>query len=223
MRFSRLGVVFGILLAPCVLSAQEKNPFTDSWFWGAKGGWTVFHTSVARTSAPVIGADWLITRSWYGLSVGLDQAYFNAVSTVDDAPTRGISRRVDIRDMRRATVGMTLFPHIVSEPMRETLRPYVGFGYSFNFVVRAASEGDQYASPAARDTVLSRINNAKSRNSMTGTIGLQYHYQRYAPFIQATVMPTQGSGKFFLNGTGFTYYIEGGLRYNFGTSIDKTM
>jgi hypothetical protein len=35
-------------------------------------------------------------------------------------------------------------------------------------------------------------------------------------------MPTHSAnGDFLINGNGFTYYIEGGLRYNFGTSIEK--
>ena len=159
----------------------------------------------------------LVTRSNYALAIGLDQAYFDAVSTVDDAPSRGVVRRVDIRDMRRLSFAMNLYPHT----WNESIRPYVGLGYALNFVVNASSEGSDFASPEAKDTVLQRIQDAKSRGSVVGTLGLQINWRRYAPFVQATVMPTQGAGgKFLVNGNGFTYYIEGGLRYNFGSAIE---
>jgi outer membrane protein W len=222
MRSARLLVVLGLTFAPAIAAAQEKNPFTDSWFWGAKAGMVTLNTSngtsTGRTNAPEFGVDWLITRSWYALNVSLDQAYFNAVSSVINADTSGVQRRVDIRDMRRATVAMDLFPKVFNE----SVRPYVGIGYSFNFVVRAESEGTQYVSPAAKDTVDQRIQSAKSRASAVMIVGVQADVKKWAPFAQATVMPTQGAlRKFLINGTGFTYYVEAGIRYNFGGSIEK--
>jgi hypothetical protein len=224
MRSARLLSLLGLILVPSLASAQEKNPFTDSWFWGAKGGIAVLHTT-ARTNAPVVGAEWLITRSRYGLYVSLDQAYFgcgskpcadSVVSTVDDAPSRGITRKVSIRDMRRFTAAMYMFPRVWSQ----SIRPYLGLGYAFNFVVQATT-GDQYNSPVDRDTVLARIQDAKTRSSMVATVGLQVDWKRFAPFVQATAMPTRGKGTFLINGEGFSYYVEGGLRYNFGGAIEK--
>jgi outer membrane protein W len=174
---------------------------------------------VGRTNAPVIGVDWLITRSWYALNVSLDQAYFDAVSSVINAGTGvgGVERRVDIRDMRRATVAMDLFPKILNE----NVRPYIGLGYALNFVVRAESEGSNFASPEAKDTVEQRIQSAKSRGSPVVIFGVQANRNKWAPFFQATVMPTQGAGNgFLINGTGFTYYVEAGIRYNFGSAIE---
>src|SRR5579862_8943478 len=170
MRSARLLSLLGLALLPSIAMAQERNPFTDSWFWGAKGGMIDLRTSVARTQAPVIGAEWLITRSNYGLYVGLDQAYFDAVSTVNDAPTRGVIRKVDIRDLRRMTFEMDMFPHV----WFDALRPYFGVGFSYSFIVRANSEGDNFATPDARDTVLARIEAAKSRGSVIATAGLQF-------------------------------------------------
>lgn len=218
MRCARLlGVLLGsgLLAAPSVATAQETHPFTNSWFWGAKAGVLAMNTEIEHQNAPVIGAEWLITRSKYGLYLGLDQAYFDAVSTVEDAPTTGVTRRVDIRDLRRFTMAMYLYPKVY-----ETIRPYVGFGYAFNFVVRAESQGTVFSTPAARDTVLARIESAKTRSSLVGTVGVQFNMIRLAPFIQATVMPTKGSSGFLLNGETFAYYVEAGLRYNFGSSIE---
>lgn len=206
------------MLAPAMASAQEKNPFTDSWFWGANGGAAFLNTSVHRYTAPAFGADWLITRTNYALNIGLDQAYFSAVSTVDDAPTRGVVRQVDIRDMRRFSIAMDIFPVV----WKQSIRPYGGMGYSLNYVVSAASQGNQFANPSARDTVLARIQSAKSRGSIIGTVGVQVDIRRWAPFFQASFMPTQGAkADFLINGAGFTYYLEAGIRYNFGTSIEK--
>lgn len=221
MRSARLLIVLGLILVPALASAQEKNPFTDSWFWGVKVGNATLNTTSGRTNAPAFGIDWLITRTWYGLNISLDQAYFDAVSTVSNAGSaaaNGVERRVDIRDMRRASVAMTLFPKVFNE----SVRPYVGLGYALNFIVRATSEGNDFVSPQAKDTVLNRIQSAKSRGSALMTLGVQANVKRWAPFAQATVMPTQGAGgKFLINGSGFTYYLEAGIRYNFGSSIDK--
>jgi hypothetical protein len=211
MRCARLlGVlaVSGLLAAPSTSTAQEAHPFTNSWFWGAKAGVLTMNTQIERANAPVIGAEWLITRSKYGLYIGLDQAYFDAVSTVTDAG--GADWRVDIRDLRRLTASMYLFPKHYA-----TIRPYVGLGYSFNFIVRAAPQSNLAGAP-----VLSQVEGSKTRVSPVGTLGLQWNMVRMAPFVQATVMPTRGSGAFLINGETFAYYVEAGIRYNFGSSIE---
>ena len=234
MRSARLLAVIGVLSLPSFAAAQEKNPFIDSWFWGAKGGMAFLHTGTeARTDAWSVGAEWLITRTKFALYVGLDQAYFGCIpselnecdedtrvlSTVNDAPTRGVTRRVDIQDMRRLSASAYFFPKAWGNSV--TLRPYAGLGYSFNFVVRAQSDGNQFANAEARDTVLARIESAKTRSSFVLTTGLQLNYRRIAPFLQALVMPTRGSGEFLINGNGFTYYVEAGLRVNVGTAIER--
>lgn len=218
MRSARLFAVLVCLLGPAVAAAQERHPFTDSWFWGAKGGVAFLPTATNRAEAPAFGAEWLITRSRVALYVGLDQAYFDAVSTVDNAPSNGVVRLVDIRDMRRFTIAGYMFPWSIADG---AIRPYTGIGYSFNYIVRASSQGNQFDSPEARDTVLTRIETAKTRGSLIGTLGLQLQLGRLAPFVQGTVMPTQGSGAFLVNGDGFSYYVEGGLRFNFGNAIER--
>lgn len=234
MRSARLLAVIGVLSLPSFAAAQEKNPFTDSWFWGAKGGMAFLHTGTeARTDAWAFGAEWLITRTKFALYVGLDQAYFGCIpselnscdedsrvlSTVNDAPTRGVTRRVDIQDMRRLSASVYFFPRSFGNTV--AVRPYAGLGYSFNFVVRAQSDGNQFASAEARDTVLARIESAKTRSALLVTTGVQFNWKRIAPFIQAIAMPTRGSGEFLINGNGFTYYVEGGVRINVGSAIER--
>src|ERR1700688_2311998 len=75
-------------LSPSAAAAQQTAPsWQDAWFWGAYGGYTSFATSVARTNAPTIGLDWMITRDNFALNVFAEQSYFNAVSTVPDFST----------------------------------------------------------------------------------------------------------------------------------------
>jgi hypothetical protein len=218
MKSARLLAAVGVVLAPSLVAAQESNPFTDSWFWGAKGGIAFLHTSVNQTEAPTFGAEWLITRSKFAFYLSVDQSYFDAISSVDNAPSNGIVRLVDIRDMRRVTGSVYMFPKSFAGG---AIRPYAGIGYAFNFIVRANSQGNQFASPEARDTVLTRIETARTRTSLVGTLGTQLQVGRLAPFVQATVMPTRGAREFLINGQGFSYYVEGGLRWNFGNAIEQ--
>ena len=216
MRCARWVGTMALLLTPALGSAQEKHPFIDSWFWGAKGGLVTFRTEIARTTAPTIGADWLITRSKGALHVSLDQSYFDAQSVVANSPS-GERRLVDIRDWRRFSASYYYMPRVFFG----SVRPYAGVGMAFSFIPRAQPSSPNFDGPAHRDTVLARINDAKSRASLLGTIGMQAQYRRFAPFVQATVMPTQGRNQFLINGDGFSYHIEGGLRFNFGSSIER--
>jgi hypothetical protein len=220
-RLLRALAVFGLLSAPSLAAAQEESPFTNSWFWGAKGGLLVMHTEFGQTNAPMIGVDWLITRTKWGLHIGLDQAYFDAESTVLDSPTPNTFRRVDIRDLRRATAEMYIFPKEFI-----TIRPYVGLGFAFNYIVRAAAQSNLYVTPDDRAIVEATINQSKTRVSFVGTLGMQWKMGRLGPYVQGAVMPTKGNRQFplgdafFINGETFTYALEAGLRYNFGSAIE---
>jgi hypothetical protein len=217
MHTARLLGCSALLLAPMLVGAQDTHPFADSWFWGVKGGQTIFRTEIAKTTAPVIGAEWLITRSNVALHVGLDQSFFDATSTVTDAPTRGVVRSVDIRDLRRFTMSAYAFPLTYWA----SVRPYAGVGFAVSVIPRATPQGEQYASPEARDTVLARVHDARARVSLVGTVGVQAQYKAFAPFVQAQVMPTPGRNQFLINGEGFTYVIAGGLRINAATAIER--
>jgi len=203
------------LVHSAAAAQQPATGWQDSWFWGAYGGQTSFATAIARTNAPTIGVDWVITRSRYALNVFAEQSYFNAVSTVPDFPTSA-PRRVDITDMRR--VG---FAAMIFTPELRQLKPYLGLGWSFNFIKEGTPEGSFYATPAARDSVLQRINNARSIGKFFGSLGFMASYGKFAPFAQYTIMPTKGSGDWMVNGEGFTSIWTAGIRYNVGSSISK--
>jgi hypothetical protein len=199
--------------APARAAAQKTSSIQDSWLWGAYGGYASIPTVIATTSAPTIGIDWVITRTRYALNVFADQSYFNAVSTIQDV---NAPRRVDMQDMRR--VG---FSGMIFTPELKMIKPYFGFGYSFNFIKSATPEGNAFNSAAARDSVLARVNTARAEGKAFGEFGVMAVYNRFAPFAQYVIMPTKGKGTWLVNGDGFTNLWQVGLRYNFGTSIEK--
>ena len=127
MRLFRASVLAALTCAALArpLSAQTGTlPFQDAWYWGVYGGQISFATSVARTIAPTIGADWMITRPNFALHVFAEQSYFtDAVSTITDFPT-GAPRNVTMSDMRRVGVNAMIF---TPQPTAN-LRPYVGLG-----------------------------------------------------------------------------------------------
>lgn len=198
--------------------ARAQNPvasWQDSWYWGAYGGQTQFPTKIATTTAPTIGIDWVITRTRFALNVFAEQSYFNAVSTIPDYPSSA-PRRVDLTDMRR--VGFTA---MVFTPSWRMIKPYVGGGFAFNFIKEANPQGSFYTTPGARDTVLKRVNSARTAGKLFGDVGVMAMLGRFAPFVQYTIMPTQGTSSWFINGDGFTTIWKAGVRVNFGTSVEK--
>ena len=223
MQSSRLPTAFlaaigATLLASAPLAAQGtavSDVRPNSWYWGVYGGQTSFPTTIARTTAPTVGIDWMITRTRFAMNVFAEQSYFSAVSTVTDFPTSA-ARRVDIKDMRRIGGSAMIFL-----PTYKYFHPWFGAGYSFNFVREATPQGDTFASPAARDTVTARINTARTQGKLFGELGVMGAYRNWAPFLQYTVMPTQGSGTWFVNGEGFTNIWKAGIRYNFGPAMDE--
>jgi hypothetical protein len=108
-------------------------------------------------------------------------------------------------------------------------KPYVGLGYAFNFVKDAAPIGVPQSNPnssaaqqlAQRDSLYARIDDARARGKVFGEFGVMLMYRGFAPFVVYSLMPTQGSKDWLLNGAGNTEVWKAGLRYNFGTSIDK--
>ena len=223
MRSSRLptavlAAIGATLLASAPLAAQGAADWDvrpNSWYWGVYGGQTSFPTTIARTTAPMVGIDWMITRTRFALNVFAEQSYFGAVSTITDFPTSA-PRRVDIKDMRRIGGSAMIFL-----PEYKYFHPWFGAGYALNFVREATPQGSSFASPAARDTITARINTARTQGKLFGELGVMASYKKFAPFLQYTVMPTQGSGSWFVNGEGFTNIWKLGIRYNFGPAVNE--
>ena len=163
----------------------------------------------------MIQADWLITRQRWALQIYGAQAYFSDSSTVTDPNSSGL-RKASITDLRR--VG---FQGIVFLPNWTWFRPYAGIGYSFNFIKKAEPIGTFFSDAAAREEAQARINEAKAMAKATFSGGVMVTWNRFAPYAQYTMMPTKGTGAWLINGDGSTSFWEVGLRYNFGTAIEK--
>ncbi|MBM4194003.1 MAG: hypothetical protein FJ202_06430 [Gemmatimonadetes bacterium] len=222
MRSKRLVValtVAALTAGAASPAAAQGNAVWDlgqnSWYFGVYGGETSFPTTIARTTAPTLGVDWMITRRRFALNVFAEQSYFNAVSTVPDFPTSA-PRRVDMRDMRRVGASAMLFL-----PSYKYMHPWAGVGYAMNFVPNATAQGSSFASPAARDSIVARVDDARAQAKSFLDLGMMYVRRNWAPFLQYSIMPTKGSSSWLVNGEGMTNVWKAGLRYNFGSAIDE--
>ncbi len=195
------------------VQAQESRPFRNSWFWGAKvGTLSVATTETGRTWAPSFGAEWLITRNAGGLWVFADHSSFDIRSAVDDGSVSTGRREVDVRNLRRFG-----FAAVVSPRAFGIARPYAGLGMSLNVIGRALAVPDS-AGNAASASVLTAIEDQRSRASVIGLVGAQFQLSRAALFTQLTATPA--SKRFLLNDGPLVGW-EVGVRYNFGSSAAR--
>jgi len=199
-------------LVPSLGAAQQSSSrlFENSWFWGAKGGVMSFSTEAdGNTAAPLVGVEWLITRTHGALYVSGEQSFFKATSSVN---VGGQDYRVAIRDMRRYTAAALAFPWTWG-----TVRPYGGVGFSLNNIQRTSlidTPSDSLTAGAA----FGQVDRQKDRTSFITMAGIQGQYQRVSLFGQVTYMPAKSG--FLLNGRS-TYILEAGIRYNFGSSRER--
>lgn len=210
-------VVAGAAFIPALVLAQKPadRTFNDSWFWGVKGGATMFTVAngAAQKTAPSVGAEWLITRTRIALNISIEQSFFDDQAGVYDPTVSGSFRPVDISDWRRYQASVFFFPGAVSN-----LRPYAGMGLAINVIQNAAPEG-QFTSQDAQDNVFQQVSDFSSRASAVFTGGAQYAVGRASLFGQVNAMPTRSH--FLISGSGYTFMFEGGIRYNIGSAIEK--
>ena len=214
---SRLGCALMLTaFLPVIAAAQQADaPFENSWYWGAGGGRLSVPTYFHRIDAPMIAADWMITRSRWALDVYAAQAFFSDSSTVSDPNASGLSK-ASMTDLRRiGFMGMVFLPNWT------WFRPYAGFGVSFNFVNHAAPIGQILSSAAEREAAQALVNDARALARATYSVGFLLTWHRFAPYAQYTTMPTTGSSNWLINGNGPKSLWEAGLRYNFGNAIEK--
>lgn len=203
-------------LLPVAAAAQQAGaPIENSWFWGLGGGRLSFPTYFHRIDAPMVSGDWLITRQRVALRIYGAQAYFTDSSTISDPNSSGL-RKVQMTDLRR----LGFEGYYLLQNWR-WVRPYAGLGLAFNYVKQVDPIGTQYNSAAARDSAIARANDARSAMRATFTGGVMVTWRRFAPYAQYTFMPTKGDNAWLVNGNGSTAFWEAGLRYNFGSSIEK--
>jgi hypothetical protein len=200
-------------LLPAAAGAQER-PFTDSWFWGVKGGAMTVKTPYESKLAPTAGAEWFITRTRAGLYVSVEQGYFDgARGLVADSSIAGGTRAVALENFRRASFALLGFPH-----QWGSVRPYVGIGLALNMVQSARPNGT-YSSETAKQTVMQSIEDRRTRTAAVLMGGVQGSVRGVGVFGQATAMPT--GSQFFLSGAATTYMLEAGLRFNVGSAIER--
>jgi hypothetical protein len=208
----RIACALALVAIPSQIAlAQLRHDFKDSWFWGVKGGVMSFSTStVENRTEPVVGGEWLLTRSQGALYIAVDQALFDASSSFID--TVGNSHTVTIRDMRRITGAAMAFPFSFDAAIA-TLRPYAGVGFALNFLRTAELVGGLPSDSAARRDVSRRLEDQQDRAAPL--LGLQAQVGRIAAFAQGTIMPAET--RFLLNGSP-TMFAEVGVRFNAGRS-----
>ncbi len=217
MRILRaLTIAASVVALPSLATAQAGRPFKDAWFWGVKaGGFTLADTGGANTFAPMVGAEWLITRTHGGLYISAGQAFFNSETlAMSSESNTGTLRVIRLNNLRKFDVALMAFP---GEHNR--WHPYAGAG----FTLQAVADADgQPPFNTVDDLAFTQalIQQNKVSFSPFGIIGAQYRFTGISVFGQATVNPTQHNFLLY-NGQAFNSSLEFGVRYNVGSSIDK--
>jgi hypothetical protein len=213
-----------LVAATATAGAQAGRPFHDSWFWGVRGGILTYSPANtlnlaqpgASSSAPMVGGDWLITRTTGGLYVSYSQAFLTTTGAVLNGPTSADTgyRSVAISGMRRFDVLGMMFPGDYLK-----WHPYLGFGVSFRYLGDAAP-GGQFTNQKQIDYANSAVNDTKASLGPAFMLGIQRRTPWFSVFGQSMVSVMS---KDFLLANGHTANIsaEFGIRYNLGSSIDR--
>lgn len=213
VRWYALAMALFVSVTP--VSAQTSRPFENSWFWGLKGGTLRFATNDESRTVGTIGGDWLITRKTGGLYVSFDMANFVSNARVADANAGGGFREIQVNDLRRVGVAGMIFPVKYGR-----FRPYGGIGMSLELLGDAAVVTDSTATrtDSPDQTFLSSIDERRSQIGLLFLGGVQAELARLAAFAQASVVPNAGR---FLIGRDPLVALQFGVRWNFGTSIER--
>lgn len=215
-----LALASALALSPAAATAQHssvaddaRRGFENSWYWGAKGGVMRFGTiAEGNVTAPLAGAEWLVTHKRGGLLVSAEQAFFDKNSAVFDAGMENGARSVRLRNARRFAAAALAFPTEWGP-----LRPYGGVGLALE-AIRDAQPGGEFDDQAQFNAVMTRIDNGQSRVTVFGTVGAQAQWGRAAFFVQANASPAQSRSLFNKGGTA---QIEGGVRLNLADAIER--
>lgn len=229
MRLLRVLVVatsFAALLAP-PSAAQEGRPFHNAWFWGVRGG-VLNYSSEAdlagpangngtdNAAAPLVGIDWMITRSKGGLYVGVDQSFFTSAAYYRRPAVVG-DPAANLRNLRRISAAAVLFPM-----QRPQTHPYIGFGFSLNQIADVSLERT-LALPALQAAALDSLQAKKVTIAPMVIAGIQQRLPRFSVYAQGSGTWLQRG--YFLHNVAPKHHLqwtlEGGIRYNVGSSIDR--
>ena len=212
----KLRTVAVALVATIVVSAgadaQGVRNFDNSWFWGVKSGVNTFSVpGHGNTSTVDLGIDWLITRTKGGLYVSGNQSIFERDLEFGDPTSNTGTRTVRVNDMRRITFAAVAFPKHFGG-----ITPYGGIGYMIAVLGDARVFVDS-ANTFPNNAFLDEMDRERSRGAVIGLAGLQIRTKRAAIFAQETLVP---SNRDFLFRSVLSFF-EFGVRWNFGSSIDR--
>lgn len=212
----KLRAVAVALVATFVVSAsanaQVRRNFDNSWFWGFKSGVNTFATpGGGNTSTVDLGIDWLITRTKGGLYVSGNQSVFERDVDVFDQASNTLQRRVRVNDMRRITFAGLAFPKHFGG-----ITPYGGIGYTIAVLGDARIFLDS-TNTFPNNAFIDKVESRRSRSSILGMAGVQIQTKRAAIFAQETLLPSTPNFLF----TSVMSFFEFGVRYNFGSAIDR--
>jgi hypothetical protein len=204
--------VVATLVVSASASAQEMRNFDNSWFWGFKSGVNTFSApGHGNTSTVDLGIDWLITRTKGGLYVSGNQSIFKRDVDVFDPASNTSQRTVQVSDLRRITFAAVAFPKHFGG-----ITPYGGVGYTIAVLGDVRVFVDS-ANTFPNNAFLDKVENQRSRGAVMGMAGLQIQTKRAAIFAQETMLPSNSN---FLFPSALSFF-EFGVRYNFGSSIDR--
>ena len=131
MRLLRvLAVASAAALLAQPSAAQEGRQFKDAWFWGGARADALVYSSNYNTDnavAPLVGIDWMITRTYGGLYVSFDQSFFSPAGFLKSASSACRSGVVNLNNLQSASRRHRRLPD--AEP---SLHPYVGLGLGIN-------------------------------------------------------------------------------------------
>jgi hypothetical protein len=209
----------GMMLVPAVAFAQTNGtaaPSRDAWYWGINGGAMMFNAGYDQeqtVTAPSVGGEWFIMRQRFALRVSVQQAFFEKQASIYDPTASGAARPVDVKDWRRYAVEVYAMPS--GDGM---IIPYAGGGIALNVLQNATPVGS-FVSQESLEQVYTDVDEFSSRASLVAAAGFQLNFGRSALFAQASAMPTRNA--FLMNRSAYTMVFEGGIRYSFGSSIEK--
>src|SRR3954471_7370128 len=111
LRALTVAIGFALVLSQ-QSSAQGTRQFQDAWFWGLKMGATSYSSATTSNGgAPLLGAEWLITRTNGGLYLSFDQAFITSTGSFTDRDADSVYvRNVGLNNLRRFTVAGMVFP-----------------------------------------------------------------------------------------------------------------
>lgn len=220
MRMVRTATIAGLMFVPAVAFAQANAPAAaparDAWYWGINGGAMMFNAGFdaeKAITAPSVGGEWFIMRQRFALRISVQQAFFDEQTAVYDPTVQNASRPVDVKDWRRYAVEVFAMPS-----GDHFFLPYAGGGVALNVLQNATPQGS-FVSQESLEQVYSDVDEFSSRASLIASVGAQFNFGRSALFVQAAAMPTRNA--FLLNRSNYTAVLEGGIRYSFGSSIEK--